>query len=461
MATENGNPNVILIMLDTQKAENMSVYGYPKPTTPNIEKLAADGVVFEDNISPCIWTLPAMASWMSGKHVHSHGACANNDSIKRENIMPTLPEMLFRSKWYSTAGFFGNVYSQMVTQGFSCVQTPFSRYAKGGPCHHGTNRARTEAAIRWIDAEHFPEHRPFMLFLHLLDPHGPWKPVEPFRSQFLLPDATEEEVSKIGMNVYECYTGEAQYTQRQWDVLKSLYDADTASCDSHVGLLMDYLRQKGILDDSIVMIFGDHGEMFGEHDHFGLHPHFMHHLCMYEPLIRVPLIARFPGGMHGGKRVSTPTQTHDIVPTLAEVIGFEAPQAQGFSLIPAINGQPKRHFTLTEYQKSIHMAMRMLERLPERDPRLYVRWLKCWRQDGMKYVWASDMKDQLFDLKKDPKENNNLIEAMPQKAQEMRLAMERFLATLPHANVDDRFITGKVSPETDGRMRGMEWFLEV
>jgi len=458
-----GKPNVVIFLLDTQKSNNVSCYGYPKKTTPNIDRLAGEGAVFLDNVSPAIWTLPSTASILTGLHVHSHGACAHNDTFVDEPV--TIADTLTKLK-YQTVAFYANNYCAMSKKGFfETHRAPEGVESMGRDCHVFSRR-RVERAINWLEFNYLdvpPESRlPFFLFIQVMDPHMPLYPPSPYKEQFLLEGATEEEIKACHLEAVPINAGEVWPSQRQFDILRSLSDAEAATADSHVGVLADYMRKKGILDETIFIVTSDHGDMFGEHDVEGKHACFAHHLCLYEELIRVPLVARYPAAIPAATRVASSTQTHDIFPTLAELIGFEAPWCQGFSLLPATRGNPARKFTLTEYMKSTHMAVRILDRMdPKMDVRLYLRNLKAFRKDGFKYIWKSDRHDELFDLREDPKERLNLIERMPEEANQMRIEMEDFLATLPYALRGDKVVTARSKPESVQRLQGLEFFQEI
>ena len=453
-------PNVVIFMLDTQRTDNLSCYGYGKPTSPNIERLAEEGCVFLDNISPAIWTLPSTASMMTGLHVHSHGACAHNDVYVDK---PTTIAETLDAQGYDTVAFYANKYCAASRKGFREVHLNRGSGNHPGEGTFYVSRERVEEAIHWLERNYVgSKPRPFFLFIQVMDPHMPLHPVSPFRERFLLPGATEDEVKAIKQGSPDIHAGRVQLTERQYAIMASLYDAETAGADSHVGLLADFMREKGILDETLFIVASDHGEMRGEHRNFGFHDHYAHHLCLYEELIKVPLVARHPDWFAGGKRVEHSTQTLDIFPTLAEIIGFEAPQCQGFSLLSALTEAPKRSFTLTEYMKSTHISLRTLDRFdPDFDPRIYLRWLKAWRKNGFKHIWTSDLRDELYDLRRDPKEKNNLIGRMPEKAKEMRVEMTNFLMTLPLAYYGDKAVTSRARPESIDRLRALEFFHEI
>lgn len=450
-------PNVVLFMLDTQRTDNLGCYGYDKPTSPCLDHLADEGAVFLDNVSPAIWTLPAVASVFSGLHCHSHGAGARNDHYRSEAV--TLPELMEDAGYYSVA-FFGNHFAWMPGRGFRDQAYPHCDANRIGPDNHDVSRARVHDAMKWIERNHLNgDDHPFLMYVQVMDPHMPYFPVSPFKEQFLS-DVKDEELD-FEYGTTKIFDRHVQLTERQYELLGKMYDAETASGDSHIGVLTEFLRDKGLLDNTIFIVFGDHGEMRGEHSNRGLHDHYAHHLCAYEELIKVPLVVRWPEAFPAGTRVESLSQTHDILPTLAEICGFEAPGAHGFSLLPSVGDTPSRDFTLTEYHKSIHHAARYLDRNPDGDPRWLLRWVKSWRKGPMKYHWLSDGVDELYDVKRDPKERNNLIADKPEVAEAMRLEMERYIATLPCARVPDEIMAGRIKPASVERLRAMEWFVDL
>ncbi len=452
-------PNVMIFMLDTQRADRLGCYGYSKPTSPHLDRLAGEGAVFLDNISPAIWTLPAVASMFSGMHVVSHGACAAYEGFL--DSPATLAQALSRCG-YATAGFFCNDYAWESRKGFREAHLP---QPSGSPSYNFEgSRARVNQVLRWIDAHSQSNSQtPFFVYIQVMDPHFPHRPNREFRERFVPADSTEAEEKKLNDAVFPVYLGRYRFCDRDRALLNALYDADTAQADSHLGVLADALRARGMLDDTIFIVMGDHGEMLGEHrDSLGGHDHFAHHLCVYEELIKVPLVVRYPPVFRPGIRVTAPTQTLDIAPTLAEIVGFEFPQAQGFSLVGAAQGSPQRDYALSEYQKSVHWAWRALSREPEADPRVYLPAIKAWRKNGMKYIWRSDLRDELYDLNRDPKEQNNLIGEQADTAKAMRLELERFCAGLPVAKTGDLIAAGKpCPPEISARLRGMGWYHEI
>ncbi|MGD8238186.1 MAG: sulfatase, partial [Armatimonadota bacterium] len=436
-------PNIVLIVADTQRTENIGCYGYPKPTTPNWDQVAAEGVVCEQNIAPGIWSLPSYSSIMTGVHVHTHRADGDHEYLRRH--IPTLAETLTEAG-YQTCGIMGNAWGSGVAgvdRGFEVYvdkafgqKTPLVRgwdlpefEADGGP------RLTIEQCDRWLDAR--DESRPFFLFTIFSEPHATYRPPEPYKSRFMLEDATEDEIESVmeRQNVMRVVTELVRFTEREWDILFALNDAEVAKCDDNIGTVLDLLRRRGLYDDAAVILTSDHGDVMG--DRF---PWWGHLGAICDSLIHVPLVMRYPDAIEPETRISGITQTHDVFATACELAGIETPQpaaGQSRSVIAAARGEGLREFALAEQFTPVQLMERALRQAPDFDVRRFNRSLKAWRNTEWKYVWASDMQDELYDLRADPREHNNLADEHPERAREMREQMEAFLRSIPHYEFGD------------------------
>jgi len=287
--------SVLLITIDTCRADHLSCYGYPKPTTPNIDRLAQDGALFRSAHTTVPMTFPAHASLMTGAIPPHHGVHDNlNFRLTDDNI--TLAELL-QDQGYET----GAILSAFVLdsrfhldQGFATYDDDLSgsgeaelRSAPADPFHPDEGNERragevTRRAIAWLDrhASTSPG-KPFFLFAHYFDPHAAYDPPEPFASRF----------------AGDPYAGEIAYT------------------DDEIGKLLDHLRGLGLYESTAIVIIGDHGEGLGEHGE-ELHDYFI-----YQSTIHVPLVMRLPG-MQPGRQIEDPVSIIDIAPTLLAVCGL-------------------------------------------------------------------------------------------------------------------------------------------
>lgn len=286
--------NVLLITLDTTRADRLGCYGYDGAATPALDNLAADGVRYEFALTPVPITLPSHLSILSGMHPLYHGVHENAGFYVPDDIT-TLAEIVQTHGW-RTAAFVGAFPLDSQTgldQGFELYDDAYpSSMAQGkAPVLGGFYDERpavdvSRVALSWLD-EHGEE--PFFAWVHYFDPHQPHIPPSPYRERFA----------------------------------GSLYDGEIASMDEAIGRILALLRERGILDRTLVVVVGDHGEALGEHGE----P--THALLLYSSTLRVPLILRDPANL-GGRVISTPVETTDIMPTILDRLELSVPpQVQG------------------------------------------------------------------------------------------------------------------------------------
>jgi len=450
--------NIIIFLMDTQRADNLSCYGYHKKTTPNIDAIADEGVIFTSNIIPGVWTLPSHASLFTGRYVSGHGADAHHEFLPAE--FPTMAEILGKLG-YRTVGLSNNGWvsrSSGIARGFDEYYL-ISREKTGKVewfyVEEKTFREEEKdrgslktvnAAVSWIKNRYDGE-KPFFMFINVIEPHGPYRPPEPFKSRFLSSSISKEEIESLPplRSVEECIdirTGELELPVRYWEIQKALYDGCTATVDDRIGRLYKHLEEEGILDDTIFIITSDHGDVQGEHL-----PHVEHHLCAYDELIRVPLVVRYPKALPRGKKVRWITQTLDILPTILDLLNVKDDDIwrtiQGLSMLPAVDDEPLRDFALTEYMKSLQQLFLMWRRHPKFDVRNYNYWLKAVRTLKYKYIWHSNGKDELYDLEEDPSEKQNIACEEMNIVEEMREKMGKFLLSIDRVDYGDYLLIGR------------------
>ncbi len=296
-------PNVLLITLDTTRADHMGCYGYQRPTTPVLDRLAAESVVYTHAISTSSWTLPAHASLFTGKFTTSHGARYDTEGPLRltdgidgpENwkdyrargLSPsetTLAEIL-KEAGYVTGAVVGGPWMKKVfglDKGFDHYDDAQIRTVNGRLAGEVTS-----AALEWVEKE--SDHE-FFLFLNYFDPHTPYSAPEPFTYQFF-PD------------------GEAPSNQEpSLEEMNNLYDAEILYMDHHIGRLLEGLERLGLFEHTLFIVTADHGELLGEHGKMG------HGTSLYQEEIHIPLLVRYPYGEIPPERRDDPVQLVDILP---------------------------------------------------------------------------------------------------------------------------------------------------
>ena len=305
-------PNVVLYVVDTVRADRLGVYGYEKPTSPRLDAFAAGAVVFENAYAQSSWTRPAMASLFTGLLPPAHR------TVGRRSVLPedatTLAEILAANGYEG----MGLVRNPNVGRAFGFAQG-FTRF-------RSEDRDRDETMLErvrlWLD-ERQDAGAPFFLYLHAIDPHGPYDPAPEFEQMFDAGDAPAHY--RTVRYLLELNGGEAEPDEGTAEALSRLYDAEVAQNDRAFGELLDELEARGLAEDTAVIHVSDHGEEFEEHGRWE------HGVSLYEEVLRIPLVMRLPGVP--AQRVEPPAQHVDVLPTLLGYLGIEAPPTDGRDLL--------------------------------------------------------------------------------------------------------------------------------
>jgi len=378
-------PPIILLSVDTLSARHLSVYGYERATTPNLEELAQDAVVFESCVANAPWTLPSYLSLMSGLYPRSHaigpddegeapaGRLETWDTWQLAGNRWTLAEML-RGAGYATAAFVDTpwISSQYrLDQGFDVFDLSARMIPKEEP--GGGIQLVTRLATSWID-EH--EGVPFFAFLHALDPHGPYAPRPPWKGRFaaeLTPET--RQMVRAGGTVFSYGSLHAPLLALQYpegeipaelDIapIIAAYDEEILALDDWIGRFLAGLKERGLYDEALILVTADHGESF-DHDYYG------HSGTLHESIVKVPLIIKLPGNERGGTRIAETVQLTDVYPTVLDlVLGAERSYLHGRSLLGLIHGTasgPAPAFSedgLIEQYALEHDGWKLIELLP-------------------------------------------------------------------------------------------------
>jgi len=372
-------PNIVLVSVDTLRADHLHCYGYPIETSPAIDRLAAEGVLFEQAYAQAYWTLPSHMSLLTSLYPDVHRVPSRNVEALAENI-PTLASVL-KDRGYLTGGFAKDCGYMSPSYGFD---TGFDQYSMRHQDAEGYNR-RIE---NWLENA---AGKKFFLFLHLFDPHS---------DTYMLPyDGPKAYIQEYAAAVPADFTGcrngrcaslflksvnegESLIKPEEVEYLKQLYDVGIRSADDHLDFLMQTLEKLGLKDNTILVFSSDHGEEFMEHGKL-LHSQF------YEELIHVPLIFYYPGGnLPGGNRIQALAQNIDIMPTLLDLLGIDYEgHLQGTSLMAYLEGGAPPG-------KVIYGAGPGINR-------------QTVRSGPWKLMIHEDHKTELFNLLEDPNEKNN------------------------------------------------------
>jgi arylsulfatase A-like enzyme len=435
-----GTPDVILVSMDTTRADHLSTYGYARETSPHLSEIAADALLFTQARSSAGWTLPAHASMLTGLYPSAHGAhlaggwLAGQSIDGRRNVAyplaadrTTLAEAL-RDRGYQTAGFVANfsyLYRDYgLAQGFGRyddapgllfrVRPPVIRLVRTftpgfalKPCR--TARDINAAALSWLDGA--PAGRPVFLFLNYMEPHQPWMAEAPYDRWVW------EQRKAARLAQQDLYTHEIKhFTPDELGFIVASYDGQVAAMDAALGELVTALKARGRYEDALVVVTADHGEMLGEHETVG-------HMgrMLYEPLVHVPLVVKFPGAGRPRGRDDRPVQIVDVTPTVLARAGAPMiPGMQGQSLPdvthPMRAEEDINPFLVSSYGPAYDRAVRVV-------------------YDGSyKLITTSRGDRMLFDLARDPGETENLAEREGVRLADLTRRLEAVFGTTVAAN---------------------------
>ncbi|HEX6559361.1 MAG TPA: sulfatase, partial [Longimicrobiales bacterium] len=404
-------PNLLLIIWDTVRASNLSLFGYVRPTTPVLERLAKQSVVFENAIASAPWTLPSHASFLTGALPHQLEADWTSPLDRKTR---TLAEFL-RQHGYDTAGFVGNTYycseESGLNRGFihyeDFKRTSFTQLITGSAliravyAHDGIRHAlhldeepgRKNAqeinrdVLGWLRSN---RGHPFFAFVNYFDAHAPYLPPAPFDTRF--------GAKRPGRN--PLISEERAMSREELRTEIDQYDGAIAYLDHSLGQLLDSLDARGILDNTIVVVAADHGEQFGEH---GL---ISHGNSLYLPLLHVPLLIRAPKLAPAGQRVPQWVSLRDVPATLAELASPANRGAfPGRSLARFWDGSPQGRpdTLLTEVSQSSGLPARYP--VSRGDMRSVIA-------APNQFIANSNGTEEFYDLEADKVETHNLIRSV-------------------------------------------------
>ncbi len=374
-------PLVLFYLIDCLRADHVGAYGYPRPTTPHLDALARDGVLFEDVWACASWTKPAVGCLFTSRTGPGHGARTLDDALDPD--LPTLATV-FSAAGYATAAFVANPFVSArafgLARGFDRVQLAADSRAR-----RNINALEADAVhlhralVPWLAAR---AGQRAMVYAHSLDLHAEYRPRPPFTRLFVPPAGPARDLD--------------------------LYDTELRANDHWLGELLAWLRKRGLYDEALIVVTADHGEEFGESGTW------RHGRSLGQALLRVPLVIKLPGGAHRGRRVSAPVSSLDLAPTLLDLAGLSRPAGfEGLSQRPLIEGRagpPARTFFAEQLspKEMLYAA---------RDARY-----KAVQQ------FLPRPSRRLFDLRADPAEKHDLSEAAPLAARALLRELDAWIA---------------------------------
>ena len=383
---------VILISIDTLRADHLPAYGYRAVPTPALDRFGADAILFEQAYAHAPQTLPSHVSILSGRLPFEHGVRDNLGFTLKptEVLLPTL----LRPAGYVSGGFV----SAYVLRAETGIGRFFDRYDATLPPSspevpvgnlQRDGAATLDAAEHWLDTIRKPQ---FFMFFHIYEPHSPYAPPARFK----------------------------QYAP---------YDGEVAYSDEIVGRLLASLKRRNLYDSALIVLLSDHGEGLGDHGEQE------HGLFLYRETMRVPLMIKLPKQRQGGRRVSTPVQHIDLVPTILDLLHLPArADLRGRSLRPLFTGGSIPDQGV--YAEAMY-------------PRFHFGWSELYSLTDARYAFIRAPRDELYDLQRDPNERVNLAAQREPTRAAMRTALEHVIANAPVEG------PAEVSPDVRARLQAL------
>ncbi|MBI3932836.1 MAG: sulfatase [Acidobacteria bacterium] len=403
--------NVVLVILDAARAHELGCYGYGRATTPEIDRIAAEGVVFENAFTPAVYTLGAMSSlWTSQHPDRHHSEVSFSARLPKDRL--TLAEVL-GAQGIHTAGFVANSVAGTAfgfDRGFSEFHEVYRQYGSQGDVFRKTVHP-------WLQSH---KDRRFFAYVHFREPHFPYDPPPPFNTRFgpdgPIPAALRKDPVAFGAWITDGNQGRRSLSAEEREHLLRLYDGNLAFADQEVGALRRALEAEGLWDRTVLIVAADHGEGMSEHGWVG------HNVHVYEEAVHVPLVVRFPAGKGpAGARVAGLVDLLDLAPTIADLFGAlgrggSDEQFEGRSLLPVVAGAPGKPAVLSRT--------------------VWDRPVYALRDEAFKFVYDTRTgEERLFDLVSDPGETRDVRWKEPIRAAYFREALHQWTLDLGRRRV--------------------------
>jgi len=418
-------PLLVVYLVDTLRADHTSPYGYERDTTPALSRFAADAVVFDEAISHASWTKPSVASIFTSQLPGRHLAVQLRDPLDPGHV--TLAEML-QAKGFTTGAAIANSviysYGNNFDQGFDSFVGLHD--SQGHASKSVDADVVVDTALEWIGTR---AGLPQFVYIHTMDPHVPYIPPAPFDRRYE-PHPTE---GHPGVDPRTDF-----HEREDRERLVAQYDGEIAYGDAEFGRFIDALEKDGSYEDALIIFVADHGEEFLDHGQW------LHGRSVFDELVRVPLIIKFPGNRHAGSRIAQQVQTVDILPTVLEAAGLPVPAR------PAIAGQPLQDVVAggapepPAVSEISHRGIVALGMRTRRDK--YVR------------RFSPEQDELYFDLLADPAEQHNRLDENARRAGRLGAALEAAMVRDPYRR-HLRFMGGdgyNITLTTSGWIDGVE-----
>ncbi|MFC2171003.1 sulfatase-like hydrolase/transferase [Acidobacteriota bacterium] len=427
LSEQNNLPNVVIITIDTLRADYLACYGNLVVKTPNIDGVAKEGTLFSQTVAPIPITGPSHVSLMTSMYPRTHGIRTNGVAFQGNGN--TLAELL-RDRGYATAAFISafplKAYSVGLSKGFDVYDDSFSFldshsellivrfFDRLGLVYGGLARraeATTQKALDWLERK---ENPPFFLWIHYFDPHSPYDPPPPY-------DA-----------VYQGTMGTGEVGRR-----RALYGGEITYTDQNIGTVVKHLKELALYENTIFIITADHGESLGEHEYYYDHTEYL-----YEQLVRIPLIVRYPPLFPAGEVIQKQAQVIDITPTVLAITGVDAKQMlYGQNLLSLLNGDSEgtrpNYALLSTYAPEASTDRTAI------------------RTNEWKLIMAQDGEIELYDLESDPGELQNRWGTGHSAGLDLKQKLQELQDVIPQVTSDEE---QAIDPDRLEKLKSLGYF---
>jgi arylsulfatase len=414
-------PNVLLISIDTLRLDRLTSYGGEEGTSPHIDALAAAGVRFSSVQAARGLTWPSLTTLLTGLEPRTHEVRLNGAQL--DERFPILPEIL-SARGYATGGFLSNMcdapnrgLDTFFCSWWEASGPPIAQKRQQWMSHEQPqwDAAITREALEFITTQ---RDEPFFAWVHYIDPHKPFDLVEEYArpevdGSFAVDDDSLASLTLAG----------TPPTAAQMEQLLAIYDSQVAATDAHIGTLLAGLAEAGLADDTLVIFTADHGEELGDH-----HAYFYHLSSIYQQVLAIPLILRWPGNFPAGVVVDEPIAGVDIAPTILDALGLSADvEMEGDSRVSLARREPgatgARH-TYSEWSDHLLVVGQENWRYVWNPNNVITFGAPFQRESGRGFTIAAE---ELYDLSRDPRQMENIVADHPEQAAALRLEACRFV----------------------------------
>lgn len=449
------SPNILLVILDTTRADHLSPWGYARKTAPVLADLAADSTVFTRAYSPSPWTAPSHASLFTGLHPRRHGATLKHigkhfSSRYLSDDFPTLAE-IFGSAGYQTASFSSNIHVHRrtgITRGFKedryssqySVQRPAvaallekgTRFITGNDVSNRASYRGADLILRWWRRNDTGD-RPWFVFVNFSDPHLDYDPPDS-TLRTSVPEAAHHPKEKLSTlssrfshSLALCPWGSFMEAGER-EIVEYLYDGEIFFADRQVGRLIQFLRDRDRMDRTVIIVAADHGEGLGDHGWLG------HMYQLYDTLLHVPLLIRYPDLFPPNSRCEEMVSLCDLFPTLTRVTGVPAPDDSfryGLDLSKLLTDGKGRDHVISEHHIPGWYAEKLFRLYPETPHGLFHGSIYSVTTQNWKLILYPDGEKALYRLDLDPAETNDVSDLHAARVEEMTGIWETWMDATP------------------------------